>query len=110
MGTTRRAGWVVRQIRDQLVAQVAAGELPALLDGDRALDRGERVLDGLIESGRHWSCSSGWVANARRCVRGQGSRSSSGKARLDACRYGNRMAAMARAATTSDVFNAIAEP
>ncbi|GAA3729284.1 hypothetical protein GCM10022225_08380 [Plantactinospora mayteni] len=31
-------------------------------------------------------------------------------ARLDACRYGYTMAAMARAATTSDVFNAIAEP
>jgi DNA-binding transcriptional ArsR family regulator len=30
--------------------------------------------------------------------------------RLDACRYGHMMAAMARAATTSDVFNAIAEP
>ncbi len=30
--------------------------------------------------------------------------------RLDAFRYGNMMAAMARAATTSDVFNAIAEP
>ena len=30
--------------------------------------------------------------------------------RLDACRYGHMMAGMARAATTSDVFNAIAEP
>ena len=30
--------------------------------------------------------------------------------RLDACRYRNMMAPMARAATTSDVFNAIAEP
>src|SRR5262245_34573043 len=30
--------------------------------------------------------------------------------RLDACRYGNMMAAVARAATTSDAFNAIAEP
>ena len=29
---------------------------------------------------------------------------------LDACRYGHMMATMARAATTSDVFNAIAEP
>jgi DNA-binding transcriptional ArsR family regulator len=29
---------------------------------------------------------------------------------LDACRYRNIIAAMARAATTSDVFNAIAEP
>jgi len=29
---------------------------------------------------------------------------------LDACRYGYTMVAMARAATTSDVFNAIAEP
>ena len=34
----------------------------------------------------------------------------SGSSRLDACRYGHMMAAMARAATTSDVFNAIAEP
>jgi DNA-binding transcriptional ArsR family regulator len=30
--------------------------------------------------------------------------------RLDACRYRHMMALMARAATTSDVFNAIAEP
>ena len=30
--------------------------------------------------------------------------------RLDACRYRYMMAPMARAATTSDVFNAIAEP
>ena len=30
--------------------------------------------------------------------------------RLDACRYRHMMASMARAATTSDVFNAIAEP
>ena len=30
--------------------------------------------------------------------------------RLDACRYRHMMACMARAATTSDVFNAIAEP
>ena len=30
--------------------------------------------------------------------------------RLDACRYRHTMAAMARAATTSDAFNAIAEP
>ncbi len=30
--------------------------------------------------------------------------------RLDVFRYGNTMAVMARAATTSDVFNAIAEP
>ena len=30
--------------------------------------------------------------------------------RLDVFRYGNMMAAMARAATTSDAFNAIAEP
>ena len=29
---------------------------------------------------------------------------------LDACRYGHTMTTMARAATTSDVFNAIAEP
>jgi DNA-binding transcriptional ArsR family regulator len=33
-----------------------------------------------------------------------------GEVRLDACRYGYMMAAVARAATTSDVFNAIAEP
>jgi DNA-binding transcriptional ArsR family regulator len=30
--------------------------------------------------------------------------------RLDACRYRHMMVSMARAATTSDVFNAIAEP
>src|SRR5437764_11204227 len=30
--------------------------------------------------------------------------------RLDACRYRHMIAPMARAATTSDVFNAIAEP
>src|SRR3954470_1539144 len=30
--------------------------------------------------------------------------------RVDVCRYGNMIPAMARAATTSDVFNAIAEP
>jgi DNA-binding transcriptional ArsR family regulator len=31
-------------------------------------------------------------------------------AKLDVCRYENMMTPMARAATTSDVFNAIAEP
>jgi DNA-binding transcriptional ArsR family regulator len=41
-------------------------------------------------------------------IRLGGSRADS--SRLDACRYGHMMAAMARAATTSDVFNAIAEP
>jgi DNA-binding transcriptional ArsR family regulator len=33
-----------------------------------------------------------------------------GRRRLDACRYRHMVAPMARAATTSDVFNAIAEP
>src|SRR4051794_15865518 len=44
---------------------------------------------------------------------GQGffrSRPASGVWWLDVCRYGNTMAGMARAATTSDAFNAIAEP
>src|SRR5262245_31097595 len=39
-----------------------------------------------------------------------GARSRRDPFRLDACRYWNMMTTMARAATTSDVFNAIAEP
>src|SRR5260370_28817449 len=52
------------------------------------------------------------IPSSRPAIR---SRSSSDKPRLipprlDICRYGHMMAPMARAATTSDVFNAIAEP
>jgi hypothetical protein len=35
-----------------LVAQVAAGELPALLDGDGVLDAGDRALDGGVPVGQ----------------------------------------------------------
>lgn len=57
-----------------------------------------------------WVLEVGLAASGRGMVGKQRPRAYSKPRRLDICLYQNMIADMARAATTSDVFNAIAEP